>query len=1090
MKKILLSFILTTIALIMPSMVSAADSGWYLYIWSETSNSGSDLGQFQTTATDGLFVLKGITTTETGLKYCIRNSDWSACYGWSEGTDGSVSATGTDVVLGSTSTASGWLGLPAGNYDVTFNLTNLTIRFDEHQGKKVSILGDSYSTMQGSLTPETNAYWYTLGANAYHTTDVTTVEQTWWYQFINSGDYVLERNNSYSGSTMVNTPLENMDVSTTFINRANNLGSPDIIFIFGGTNDNWNTALTMGDYKYSEWTDEDKKQFRPGFAYLLNFVKTNYPSAEIYFILNDILSAEVNNSVTTICDYYNVPCIVTKGVGKSDYHPNAAGMTTIANQVKAVVESANDEGNTWFISGDFNSWATSQTFTQSATNSDVFVLDNFKIASTKLDEYKGFTFQITSSGWAKAYTYNATISTTGVYALDDKTSDGAWESAYCTAMSAGTRYMLTWNKRTHVLKIEESPSPDPAISYTTYPDGHAVATIDDYLRGGDISMLNYVEDMGAKFYDADGTEKDPLDIMQENGVNIVRLRLYNNPGESVTYYTGSAGTTANTYKLPAGYLDEADVLKLARRAKAHNMKIELTFHYSDFWTNGEMQIKPKGWENYTFDELKQAVHDYTYNFLQKMNAQGTTPEYVSLGNEIQGGLLFGYYNGEGSDNSTKEAQLNTVNAYAKTGNMDKVAALLAQGSSAVRSACPDSKVVIHLTLSESITTSTYQWFFDAMRDNSLDYDIIGASYYPYWTNQKPTMLNELANTMYSRYSKDLLIMEVGYSWTQYRPSGRYNGNYVGQLEMNGTAYNEASEAGLKSFMQEVQTVVKGNDHILGYLYWDPVMVEQQMNSSWIKTCWAHRKSGDTWYEDGNQVGNTTWFDYEGKALDVFEVIKDDAHIVPSTVTIEDTEYTVEQQVPYELSMSSVGYSTFYDADARAIPDGLKAYTAERKSSTELTLNEITGGSIPAATGVLLEGDAGTYYLWPRYDVGTTISGNLLKGTQQEQTIEAETGSNYYYKLANNAEHGLGWYWGAANGGVFTNGAHKAYLVIPQNAGTRGFIDLFGQTTSIEEGLKVEDGESLVGPAYNLSGQRVATTYKGVVVKGGRKMIMK
>ena len=149
-------------------------------------------------------------------------------------------------------------------------------------------------------------------------------------------------------------------------------------------------------------------------------------------------------------------------------------------------------------------------------------------------------------------------------------------------------------------------------------------------------MLNYVEDMGAKFYTASGTQKDPLDIMKENGVNFVRLRLYNNPGNEISY---TADATAYTYKLPANYLNEADVLNLARRAKDKGMKIELTFHYSDFWTNGETQFKPSAWKNLSFEQLQTAVYDYTYDFLQKMNAQGTTPDYVSIGNEIQAGLL-------------------------------------------------------------------------------------------------------------------------------------------------------------------------------------------------------------------------------------------------------------------------------------------------------------------------------------------------------------------------------------------------------------------------------------------------------------------
>ena len=468
---------------------------------------------------------------------------------------------------------------------------------------------------------------------------------------------------------------------------------------------------------------------------------------------------------------------------------------------------------------------------------DVYLLKNCQVTES------GIKFCIHNKSWSTSYGWSkgeeGIVKEIGIdFPLGITSSASGW-----IGIEAGT-YDVTFNSASCTIRFDKVT---PAAR--------------DYLRGGDISMLNYVEDMGARFYNVSGTQKDPLDIMKENGVNFVRLRLYNNPGNEVCY---TVDATTYFYKLPAGYLNENDVLNLARRAKSKGMKIELTFHYSDFWTNGEMQFKPSGWEDYTFEQLKTAVYDYTYDFLQKMNAQGTTPDYVSIGNEIQAGLLFGH-----------SSNVDAINGYASNDNMTNVAALLNQGSTAVRTACPEAKVIMHLTLSENINTETYKWFFDAMRSNNLDYDIIGTSYYPYWTNQRPTMLTSLANTMYSRYGKETLIMEVGYSWAQYRPSGRYGGNYEGQLHLNGTSYNEATEAGQKSFMQELQTVIKNNSHILGYLYWDPVMVEQKVKNSWIKSTWAFKKSGTKWYEDGNMVGNTTWFDYEGKALPVFEAIKED-----------------------------------------------------------------------------------------------------------------------------------------------------------------------------------------------------------------------
>lgn len=535
----------------------AKSADWYLYIWSDTKNEGGDVGQFQTTDASGVFRLEGVTTTESSIKFCIHNNKWSKIYGWSQGQEGLISATGVDVALGTSSGATGWIGLSAGTYNVTFNSSALTIRFD--------------------------------------------------------------------------TPASESEEQTEY-------EMPDL------------------------------------------------------------------------------------------------------------------------------------------------------------------------SG--------------------------------------------------------------------------------DYLRGGDVSMLNYVESFGAKFMTADGVEKDPLDIMKDNGVNIVRLRLYNNPGQSVTY-------GGNTYKVPAGYLNETDVLQLAKRCKAKGLRVELTFHYSDFWTNGENQFKPKDWQDLSFDELKTAVYDYTKQFLTKMKQQGTTPEYVSLGNEIQSGMLFG--------NNTN---VDAVNGQSQT----NLAALMAEGSKAVREVCSTSQVVIHLTLNKQWTLTRYISFFNTMKACGLDYDVIGASYYPYWTDQRPSVLDNLANELYQRFQKPLLIMEVGYSWAPYRPYGRNNGNYEGQLGLNGTPYNEATKQGQKTFIQELQSVVKQNDHILGYLYWDPIMIDQQVNGNWIETAWAYRydSSYDTWWQDGNVVSNTTWFDYEGRALPVFEAIAEDKGTTTGSIVLRRP--SLDAAPVYNLQGQQVGTS--------------------------------------------------------------------------------------------------------------------------------------------------------------------------------------
>jgi hypothetical protein len=205
--------------------------------------------------------------------------------------------------------------------------------------KSVSILGDSYSTFQGFVQPDTNVVWYFDPAKTFNT-DVTSVRQTWWHQFIKNNGYHLCVNNSYSGATICNSGYKrgNPDFADypdrSFVTRMTDLGCPDIIFIFGGTNDAW-AGSPIGEYKYEGWTKEDLFSFRPAMAKMLAFMTDRYPNVDIYFILNDGLQEEINESVKTVCEHYQIPCIVLNGIDKANGHPTIKGMTQIYEQVES-----------------------------------------------------------------------------------------------------------------------------------------------------------------------------------------------------------------------------------------------------------------------------------------------------------------------------------------------------------------------------------------------------------------------------------------------------------------------------------------------------------------------------------------------------------------------------------------------------------------------------------------------------------------------------------------------------------------------------------------------------------------------------------
>ncbi len=195
------------------------------------------------------------------------------------------------------------------------------------QSKKVSILGDSYSTFIG-IIPANYATFYPNDRN-----DVTEIGQTWWSLYIKARGHSLEKNDSWGGTTICGTGYGRMDSSrNNFISRVDSLGNPDLIFVFGGTNDDWANS-PIGEYQYSDWTKEDCKNFRPALACLIDMLKKRYPNAEICFILNSELKEPVNESMREVCKHYNVKLVELHDIEKQNGHPSINGMKSICEQL-------------------------------------------------------------------------------------------------------------------------------------------------------------------------------------------------------------------------------------------------------------------------------------------------------------------------------------------------------------------------------------------------------------------------------------------------------------------------------------------------------------------------------------------------------------------------------------------------------------------------------------------------------------------------------------------------------------------------------------------------------------------------------------
>jgi arabinogalactan endo-1,4-beta-galactosidase len=171
----------------------------------------------------------------------------------------------------------------------------------------------------------------------------------------------------------------------------------------------------------------------------------------------------------------------------------------------------------------------------------------------------------------------------------------------------------------------------------------------------------------------------------------------------------------------------------------------IDFHYSDSWADPSKQVKPKAWEGLNFDQLQQTLYEYTYDVMMALKNAGVTPEWVQVGNEIPGGMIYP----EGN-----------------TDNWPQLAKLINKGYGAIKAVSPTSKVILHID--QGNNNERFRWWFDAAKLNNANYDMIGLSYYPYWlSNIHPDYtlsINDLAknmNDMASRYGKAVMVVEVG-----------------------------------------------------------------------------------------------------------------------------------------------------------------------------------------------------------------------------------------------------------------------------------------------------------------------------------------
>ncbi len=319
----------------------------------------------------------------------------------------------------------------------------------------------------------------------------------------------------------------------------------------------------------------------------------------------------------------------------------------------------------------------------------------------------------------------------------DKCADGAWQrhlfNGKCQIIiQAGTKPGIVkfeanaaglFTGATDIVMVDTESANTFTIDKTYELKGEAAKPrVTDKMLGADISFLPELEAKGIQFSDK-GVEKDAIQILKDHGFNYVRLRIFNEPAND------------SGYSPKKGFCDLEHTKQMAKRVKAAGMKLLLDFHYSDTWADPGKQYKPAAWKNLSFTDLKKALYDYTKKVMEELKTQGTTPDMVQVGNEINHGIVWPDGN---------------------VSNIDGTAQLLNAGTAAVKAVDPNVVMMLHVALGGQNSESVF--FIDNMIARGVSFDVIGESYYPKWHGTLDDLrdnLNDLAN----RYNKDVIVVE-------------------------------------------------------------------------------------------------------------------------------------------------------------------------------------------------------------------------------------------------------------------------------------------------------------------------------------------
>lgn len=481
------------------------------------------------------------------------------------------------------------------------------------------------------------------------------------------------------------------------------------------------------------------------------------------------------------------------------------------------------------------------------------------------------------------------------------------------------------------------------LSFSLWGQSPPIRPVQDlpktFMMGADVSMLDQLESLGAKFSDSAGHAADPLALLKAGGVNWIRLRLWVDPVNREDVVDNGKTLSKTGDPVGGGNNTLAAFIRTAQKAKKLGLHIAADFHYSDFWADPSKQPIPFAWKDLSASDLKKAVYAYTKDSLAAMKKAGVLPELVQVGNEVDNGFMWpaGKIYPSGDE---------------KVGGRDGFIALLKEGIRAVRDTDRKIRVMIHL--SNGGDNALYHKFFDPVVKAGVDFDIIGLSFYPYWHGKIDDLSANLTELV-SSYNKQLIVAETAYAWTTDNGDSMGNSFGTGLEKLGGY---KATVQGQASAIADVIGAVAGapDGKGIGVFYWEP---------DWVPVAGAGWRTGD-----GNSWENQALFDFQGRALPSLGVFK----AVAAGGDFPDIAVTAIDEVAVEVAAGGV----------LELPKNvLAAYSDDSYRLTQVKWTPPDAAALQKPGTVLVQGAVWGYSKPVVAKVSVVIDANLIKDSSFE-----------------------------------------------------------------------------------------------------------